>query len=134
MKSASLLAILFTLLASTAFGQSESTSLTFESTAHEFGTIKQGDVVKHTFKYRNNNDAPVKITNVKPSCGCTVPSFSRDEIQPGETGEIFVKFNSAGKMGKQRKSVTVMLDQEGARPVILRLNGEVVSPKINSKQ
>ena len=134
MKLASLLTILFSVLALSAFAQSESATLTFTEKAHEFGTIKQGDVVKHTFKYRNNSEEPIKITNVKPSCGCTVPSFSRDEIKPGETGEIFVKFNSAGKMGKQRKSITVMLDKEGARPIILRLNGEVVSPKIDSKQ
>ncbi|MFW5659260.1 MAG: DUF1573 domain-containing protein [Bacteroidota bacterium] len=134
MKLASLLTILFSFLALSAFAQSDDATLTFTEKSHEFGTIKQGDVVKHTFKYRNNSDAPIKITNVKPSCGCTVPSFSRDEIKPGETGEIFVKFNSAGKMGKQRKSITVMLDKEGARPIILRLNGEVVSPQIDSKQ
>lgn len=86
----------------------ELTMIEFEETNFDFGVIKQGDVVKHTFVFKNIGDHPAIIENVKPSCGCTKLSAPDAPIQPGETGEIEIQFDSAGKLGKQHKNVTVV--------------------------
>lgn len=82
-------------------------SFSFEKTSHDFGTINEGDVVEHVFKFKNTGDAPLIIQNATGSCGCTVPTYSKEPIAPGETGEITAKFNSQGRRNLQNKSVTV---------------------------
>ncbi len=79
----------------------------FTEEEYDFGTITAGDKVNHTFAFTNNGENPLIISNAKGSCGCTVPSFPKEPIPPGGSGEIFVEFNSAGKVGSQRKSVTI---------------------------
>ncbi len=82
--------------------------ITFEETAHEFGDIQQGDVVEHIFAFENTGTEPLIITNVQTTCGCTAPSWPRDPIAPGQVNEIKVRFNSAGKMGRQNKVITII--------------------------
>lgn len=84
----------------------------WDRTNHDFGTIQQGEVVTYTYKFTNTGDAPLQITEVKPSCGCTAPEWSKDPIEPGATGSITVEFNSEGKSGKQQKSVTVLANTD----------------------
>jgi len=81
--------------------------ITFEEVTHDFGDIYQGDIVHYTFKYTNTGDEPLILSNVGTTCGCTVPDWSKDPVAAGEKGEFTVKFNSAGKMGKQNKVITV---------------------------
>ncbi len=85
----------------------------FEEESFDFGDIQQGDVVEHAFKFTNVGDAPLKISNIKASCGCTTPSWPREAIAPGAEGEILVKFNSRGKQGQQNKTVTISANVEG---------------------
>ena len=82
--------------------------ITFAEEAFEFGDIYQGDVVEHTFAFENTGNAPLILSNVKTTCGCTAPKWSRDPIAPGETSEIQVRFNSAGKLNKQNKIITIV--------------------------
>lgn len=63
-----------------------------------------------TFKYENKGDKPVKITSVKSSCGCTVPALKKDEVAPGEKGELTATFTIGNRTGAQQKSVTVQTD------------------------
>ena len=79
----------------------------FDNTNFDFGIIKTGASVSHTFKFTNTGNFPLKITNAKASCGCTVPKWPKELIKPGEDGEILVTFNSKGKKGNQHKSVTI---------------------------
>lgn len=81
--------------------------MTFTETAHDFGTIDEGEVVEHTFAFTNTGDVPLVITNAKGSCGCTVPDWPRESIAPGDSGEIKVRFNSRGRKNNQNKSVTI---------------------------
>ena len=74
---------------------------------HDFGTINEGDVVEHTFTFVNNGEAPLIIESAKPSCGCTVPNWTKEPVPVGGTGEITVKFDSKGKPNIQNKTVTV---------------------------
>jgi hypothetical protein len=108
-----LLAVLF--LGVQAFAQEASAKkadgavITFEKKTHDFGEIVQGDKVEHTYKFTNTGTEPLVITNVEVSCGCTTPKgWPRDPIMPGGKGEITVAFNSAGKMGKMTKTVTIV--------------------------
>ena len=90
------------------------TSMAFEKTIHDFGNLKGGASVSYTFKFKNTGKKPLLISNAKGSCGCTVPSWPREAIAPGESGEIKVTFNSKGKKGKQHKSVTLTANTDPA--------------------
>jgi hypothetical protein len=95
----------------------------FEEELHDFGTIKQGDKVKHVFKFKNVGEVPLTITNIKASCGCTTPSWTKEPIAPNGSGEIEVEFNSAGKVGLQQKSITITANVEnGTKVVNIRTN------------
>lgn len=93
----------------------------FDQLVHKFGTIKTGDKVNHTFKFKNTGNAPLVIKNVDVSCGCTFPSYPFLPIEPGEQGAIDVTFDSAHKVGRQKPTVTVVTN---GRPRIVKLNLE----------
>jgi len=93
--------------------------MTFEETEHDFGTIKQGKVVDHTFTFTNTGKSPLVIENASASCGCTVPDWTKTPVAPGETGEIKVQFNSTGKVGQQAPMVTIRANTE---PNIVRVS------------
>jgi len=101
------------------------TSVDWGETNHDFGNITSGEVVKHTYRFTNTGDHPLKLTRVKASCGCTTPSWSKEAIAPGEEGFIEVAFNTRGKSGPQRKTVVVNGNFEPTT-MILRFQGEVV--------
>ena len=103
--------------------------LSVESERHDFGRVEQGVLVKHTFTLHNDGSQDLVITDVKPSCGCTVPSWPREAIKPGEKADIQVTFNSAGKLGPQQKYIMVRTNMND-EVRNLYLVGEVVSPKI----
>lgn len=82
--------------------------ITFKERSHDFGTIKEGEVVETIFEFSNTGDAPLIISKIKASCGCTVPSnWSKEPIQPGEESSFSVKFNSTNKPNRQSKTITV---------------------------
>jgi hypothetical protein len=82
-------------------------ALEFETVDHDFGTIKEGDVVEYTYKFKNTGEAPLIIQGAQGSCGCTVPEWSKDPIPAGGTGFVKAKFDSQGKPNTQNKTVTV---------------------------
>lgn len=102
----------------------------FEKTTHEFGEIQKGDPAEYTFSFTNVTSEPIKLSRVKASCGCTTPSWTREEIQPGAKGEIKVKYNTA-RVGKFTKTVTVNVDMED-RPTILYIKGNVNPGEANT--
>jgi hypothetical protein len=113
-----------------AYPEQAKPKMVFEKTEYQFGEITQGDKVNHVFKFTNEGDAPLKIDNARASCGCTVPEWPKDPILPGETGEIKVVFNSAGKSGMQNKSITITTNQ-GDQPARVYLKGNVKLPSQN---
>lgn len=94
------------------------TTLSFTENEYDFGKIKEGDIVEHTFTFTNSGENDLIITNAKGSCGCTVPYYPTEPIAPGETGEIKVSFNSKGKSGVQRKTVTITANTDPAQTVL----------------
>jgi len=91
----------------------------FAETAHDFGTIQEGTVAEHVFKFTNNGEVPLIISNAQGSCGCTVPQYPKEPIAPGATGEILVSFNSQGRTGNQQKFVSLTAN---TNPSITRLS------------
>ena len=70
----------------------------FDKLMHDFGKFSESDpVVTCVFSFTNTGDAPLVINQAMPSCGCTVPEFTKQPIQPGEKGEIKVTYNGQGK-------------------------------------
>lgn len=82
--------------------------IAFAEEKFEFGDIYQGDKVEHIFKFENVGTETLVITNVQTTCGCTVPAWPRDPIAPGQESEIKVVFNSAGKIGRVTKVITIV--------------------------
>lgn len=93
-------------------------TMDFEVKNHDFGTINEGDVVEHIFKFTNNGKAPLVITSARGSCGCTVPSYPKEAVQPGESGEMLVKFNSRGRKNQQTKTVTITANTESGKETL----------------
>jgi len=67
--------------------------MTFKETEFDFGTVDQGEKVTHVYKFANTGNEPLIISNAKGSCGCTVPSWPKEPIPVGGSGEIQVQFD-----------------------------------------
>jgi hypothetical protein len=79
----------------------------FEKVEHDFGTVTEGQKVKYVYKLKNTGQAPLIIQNAAPSCGCTVPDWTKTPIPIGGTGFVQAEFDTNGKSGIQNKSITV---------------------------
>lgn len=90
----------------------------FETLEFDFGRIKEGQVVNHTFEFTNVGDSPLIINNATASCGCTVPTFTDRPIPVGGKGKIEVQFDSRGKAFQQSPVVTITAN---TNPAISRL-------------
>lgn len=101
-----------------------STTVQYEHTDFDFGTVKEGEKVKHSYKFKNTGSEPLVISSAKGSCGCTVPKWPSEPIAPGATGQIDVEFDSKGKPGKQTKRVTVTANTVPAQ-MFLNISGNV---------
>lgn len=96
----------------------------FGEMEYDFGTIQEGQVIEHEFKFTNTGQAPLVISNIQASCGCTTPDWTKAPVKPGEEGYVKVAFNSANKSGVQSPTVTI---QANTSPNVtrLRLKGNV---------
>jgi len=94
----------------------------------DFGEMKQGESVTHDFILKNIGDANLIISSAKGSCGCTVPEWPKEPIAKGDEAIIKVTFNSAGKSGKQNKTVTLVTNAIPNTKVIT-INGNVIIPE-----
>ena len=102
-------------------------SFKFNEEEFNFGTIKQGENIKHDFEFTNTGKEPLIISNASGSCGCTVPEWPKEPIAPGAKAMIKVTFNSAGKQGVQDKTVTLQSNAQ-QNPMVLHLKGNVDRP------
>lgn len=89
----------------------------FEESEFDFGTIDQGTNVEHVFKFTNTGEAPLVIVDAKSSCGCTVPTYPKTPVAPGDSAEMLVKFNGSGK-NQVSKTVTITANTETGKETI----------------
>lgn len=79
----------------------------FETETFDFGTITEGIQATHEFEFINTGKEPLIISNVRASCGCTTPSWTKEPVAPGAKGNIKAIYNSAGRPGNFSKAITV---------------------------
>ena len=97
-------------------------------TSFDFGEMQQGESVTHDFVLKNIGEGNLIISAAKGSCGCTVPEWPKEPIAQGEEATIKVTFNSAGKSGKQNKTVTLVTNAI-PNTKVLTINGNVIVPQ-----
>ena len=117
---------LFLLLFSiSVYAQQISPQIEFETTIIYYGTIENGSDGARFFKFKNTGSADLIITNVKSTCGCTIPKKPDGPIAPGESSEIIVRYDTK-RTGPFRKTITVSTNQENNPIIALKLKGTVL--------
>lgn len=101
------------------------TTVQMIDTMYNFGKVTEGEKVTYNYRFKNTGSKPLVIGKPFASCGCTVPESPKEPILPGQTGYIKVVFNSSGKGGIVRKTVTVPSNAEPVFPELV-LTGEVI--------
>lgn len=119
---------------SSALAQQTTPEINFAETEFKFGTVTQGEKVEHNFGFKNTSENPVVITNVRTTCGCTVPKWPREPIAAGEGADINAVFNTRGKRGYQNKVITISYtvkapSGEQKKTTKVALKGNVEMPK-----
>jgi hypothetical protein len=107
-------------------------SMEFATIDHDFGTINEGEIVEHTYSFKNTGEAPLIIQGAQGSCGCTVPDWSKEPIPVGGTGFVKAKFDTNGKTNAQNKTVTVTANT-WPKQTVLRFKAMVL-PKADASE
>ena len=100
--------------------------ITFEKTEHDFGKINEADGrVSTVFTFKNEGMTPLVLSNVRASCGCTTPTWTKEPVEPGQEGSITVTYNPNGRPGRFQKTVTITSNaSEPTKKVYIK--GEVI--------
>ena len=97
----------------------------FDKEVHDYGTIKNGADGTCTFDFTNTGNQPLIISNAKGSCGCTVPSWPKEPVNPGQTATITVKYDTK-RTGAINKSVTITSNAVNEPTKVIRIKGNVL--------
>lgn len=107
--------------------------ISFEKSKYDFGEVNQGEKVQYDFLYVNTGGEPLVISDVKTTCGCTAPNWSREALAVGDTARLKVVFSSVGKRGMQNKVITVYSNAIN-NPERVSLSGNVLLPTSANEQ
>jgi hypothetical protein len=102
-------------------------SLSLDKNVHDYGKIKKNSDGACFFTITNSGTEPLLITNAKGSCGCTVPSWPREAIAPGETAKMKVTY-ATNRVGPINKTVTITSNSSTGTTKVVRIQGEVLKP------
>lgn len=131
MKKIAVILFLFCFVSLTIMAQkqqkNQNDSIIFTELIHDYGTIDVGSPGHCEFKFTNKMKTPLVISNVKPSCGCTVADWTKEPILPGKTGVIKLNYNTKIP-GSFNKTITVNSNAKNAT-VVLQIKGNVTIPK-----
>lgn len=111
------------LLGFTMTAQDAAAKIEFKSETVDYGEITKGSDGVRVFEFTNTGDAPLIISKVSSSCGCTIPKKPEAPILPGKTGEISVKYDT-NRVGPIRKAITVISNADTPTKV-LKIKGEI---------
>lgn len=100
----------------------------WEKTTHDFGKIKVNTPVEHKFTFTNSGNTPLIISNVKPSCGCTVTEYTKEPVMPGKQGFVKSTYDTK-RMGIFNKSIRVTANIEGGSEMLV-IKGEVIAEEV----
>jgi hypothetical protein len=98
--------------------------IAFIKTVHDYGEIFVGSDGNSTFVFTNTGNEPLILSRPRSSCGCTVPSWPRQPILPGESDSITVTYNTANP-GRINRNVTIVSNARNSNSVVLRITGNV---------
>jgi len=116
-----ILTVAFCIFVAKSYGQDKSDAnapeITFQSESFDFGNIKQGGNGVHEFVFTNTGKSPLIITNAQGSCGCTVPTWPKEPIKPGEKSTIHVKYDT-NRPGPFTKQVTLTSNAKTSTKVL----------------
>jgi hypothetical protein len=134
-------------VAQKAIALTQGAEISFDKSTHDYGQIEKSANGECIFVFTNTGNKPLKISNAKGSCGCTVPQWPREEIAPGATGEIKVRYDTK-RVGVINKSVTIQSNALNSDNItrakkdadgnviggtsVIRIKGEVKAPKTNA--
>ncbi len=104
--------------------QEKTAKIQFKSDTVDYGEIEKGSDGVRVFEFTNTGDAPLVISKVSSSCGCTIPKKPEAPIAPGQTGEIQVKYDT-NRVGPIRKAITVISNAD-TPTIILKIKGNVI--------
>lgn len=124
MKTTKYLNLILILFSVSLYAQQIFPQIEFDSTIIDYGTIENGSDGERVFSFTNTGNADLIITNVKSSCGCTIPKKPEDPIAPGESSEIVVRYDT-NRVGPFRKTITVSTNQENDPIIALKIKGTV---------
>lgn len=97
--------------------------MTLESNEVDYGTIDQHSEPLRVLKFSNTGTEPLIIKNARGSCGCTVPTWPKEPIMPGEESQIEVRY-ATNRLGKINKTIKITTN-EGSKPVVIKVLGKV---------
>jgi len=103
--------------------QDTAAKIEFKTETIDYGLIEKGSDGVRVFEFTNTGNAPLIISKVSSSCGCTIPNWSKDPVLPGKTGEIQVKYDT-NRVNPIRKAITVISNADTPTKV-LKITGEV---------
>ena len=108
------------------------TQMKFKNDKHEFGNVEVNSENKYSFAFTNSGTEPLKISNAKGSCGCTVPKdWSREPLNPGESSQFSVKFDGKGR-NNTSKTVTITANTQIGRETV-KITAFVNNPEMDQK-
>jgi len=116
----------FMILAISATAAVASPQIYVQNPSHNFGTLIQGKKLDHTFIIKNNGDSPLKISHIRPACGCTAANASSPVVLPGKTSEIKATFNSANFFGNVSKTIAVESNDPATPVYTLTIAGNII--------
>lgn len=107
-------------------GGKPSPNISFEKTVYDFGEIGVRQRKQCEFRFKNTGDGLLKIGKIHSSCGCTVPSLSKKEYEPGEKGVLKVMYSASSKPGTIAKRIAVETNDDKNSKVNLKIKAEVI--------
>jgi|TARA_A200000159_G_scaffold40493_1_gene37073 hypothetical protein len=125
MKTTNYLNLILILFSVSLYAQQTFPQIEFDSTSIDYGMIENGSDGERVFSFTNTGNADLIITNVKSSCGCTIPKKPEGPIAPGERSEIVVRYDTK-RIGPFRKTITVSTNLEDNPIIALKLKGTVL--------
>ncbi len=103
-----LLLSFFMLMMGSLMAQQKTAVIQFDQVSHDFGKFSEDKKnVTYEFKFKNTGNAPLVISRVTASCGCTTPEWTKEPVAPGKTGYVKATYNPVGRPGAFNKSITV---------------------------
>jgi Protein of unknown function (DUF1573) len=112
---------------------SDGPNIVFEKDTFSFEMMAVGTSVQHTFRFKNEGNAPLVISHVQPSCGCTVlKDWPQQPLAPGSDGQITIEFNATGSEGSVDKTILVATNAE-PKDKILHIQGKIIGVEVEHR-